>query len=1248
MSVTIRTDDPIAVVGYWCRVPGALDPSQFWQNLCGRQESIATIPVGQLRDAGISEDLIANPLYVPRRGLLAEADAFDANLFGIPPVEAAMTDLQHRQFLECAWLALADAGYCPDVSLGRFGVFAAQSANRYIETSWDRSLRESQRFQAEMYCAPGHLASSVAYRLNLEGPALSVQTACSSSLVAVHLACRALQAGDCDGALAGGVSIGWPQTIGHLHQEGGIMSRDGHCRPFDRDASGTVRGEGVGVVMLKRLEDALQDRDSVRAVILGSAVSSDGGNRAGYSAPSAAGQARTIREAMRRANISPKEVQYIEAHGTATSLGDAIELDALQEVMAAPRKLLVGSVKGNIGHLDAAAGIVSLIKTVMMLEHHRVLPTLHHRSFSSELGSAPNLVVPSDAIEWPKEALVAGVSSFGLGGTNAHLVVGAPTAETHSTEECDDIVLLSAATSESLTQLQTDLAAAIRTKPGISLRDIAHTFAVGRRSMRFRRAIAVSSVADLALRLDDGCGTDFADSSTPAAFEFGDSMNGAAVRWFASLYASDLALRAAFDRLSDKVSMACRIDPRENLLSQQVDHTVTLLAACAGYALARRMVNLGVRPAWVSGRGVGQAVAAAIAGAIDIDLLAGILAAFHAHQGGSDLEDALATRLDEGAFGVSALTWKSAYDGELVDPRQATTAGTWAALLQPQGPRQETEPLTIGDGGRRLGGAHGPPALELLGRCWELGAPHEHNKSVTGIPARRIPLPHPRLERTRFAPSVAIGRARAEALAAGTGEPTGTIKTEHEEFVTSAVRDVLGIVDVHISSNFFEIGGCSLTALDLYERLRAAAGDKISLHDIFDAPSLAEIARCLKAAPESPRPKEPPDFKTHIVEMTDLGPSTAMMDLAGVANNSNSHTHAGPSFSIFFFSGDSVGHSQDLYELVLEATRFCDQHGFEAVWLPERHFHRFGGAFPAPAVLASAIAATTTRVKVRAGSVVIPLHHPLRVVEEWSVVDRLSRGRAGISFAPGFHPTDFVDHEAAYDTRRKTFWPAVDLVRRLWRGESYRATDGTGRSTEVLVHPAPSQRELPVWITASDKQETFVRAGEIGANVLSALMGQTLDQLAANIAAYRNARRAAGHGDRGKVTVMLHTFVHRDTEVVNRIGQSALRRYLEIHLNFASLRSEYDRTNELNTDDRSAMLEHAVKKYMSGRSLICTPAECHKRVALLSDIGVDEIACLVDFGPAHQDILRSLEEVALLIDHARSSGETAATSSGGR
>ena len=397
-STSQRTGLEIAVIGMAGRFPGANCVDEFWQNLVNGVECISFFTDQELRDFGIDEETIRNPQYVKARPLLEKAEWFDASFFGVTPREAEMMDPQQRIFLECAWEALEKAGYDSEQYEGLIGVYAGTGLSTYLINnlaSHPTSDRTGSLFQTTILNDKDYLSTRVSYKLNLQGPSMVIQTACSTSLVAVHEGCQALLMGECDIALAGGVRINVPQTAGYWYQQGGILSPDGHCRAFDAKAQGTIGGNGAGIVVLKRLADAITDGDSIQAVIKGSAINNDGSLKVGFTAPRVDGQAKAITAAMQLAEVEPQTITYIEAHGTGTPLGDPIEIAALKQAFEGSTRrnyCAVGSVKTNVGHLDAAAGVTGLIKTVMALKYGVLPPSLHFKTpnLSSILQIAPS------------------------------------------------------------------------------------------------------------------------------------------------------------------------------------------------------------------------------------------------------------------------------------------------------------------------------------------------------------------------------------------------------------------------------------------------------------------------------------------------------------------------------------------------------------------------------------------------------------------------------------------------------------------------------------------------------------------------------------------------------------------------------------------------------------------------------------------------------------------------------------------
>ena len=650
-SDAVATD--IAVIGMACRFPGAGNPTEFWSLLSESREARCVLSDNELRAAGVPEVLIRDPAYVKGGMFLQDMEQFDPAFFGFSPFDARLLDPQHRQFLECTWETLEDAGYDPSRYTGSIGIFAGSGHNAYLPFN----LLSNPQLVADVgFFLLRHtgndkdfLTTRASYCFDLKGPSINVQTACSTSLVAVHCAIQSLLGGECDMALAGGVTIELPHRQGYLCKEGEILSPDGHCRPFDASAGGTVFGSGVGLVMLKRLEYALKDRDNIRAVIKASAVNNDGAGKISYLAPSVDGQAAAIREALSVAGIEPDSVTYLETHGTGTKLGDPIEIAALAEAYggSGTRKQYcsLGSVKSNIGHLDTAAGAASLIKVILSLEKRQIPATLHFTRPNPAIDfAATPFYVNSTLRRWDAPSpLRGGVSSLGVGGTNAHLIVEEPPRRMPGTEDRrSQLLLLSARTPSSLSACRLRLARHLHGEGRRQdLADIAYTLFAGRR--HFRRRIAVVAMDhEAAAELLEG-----SRNKTPPETEAPEKERAVAFMFAGGgaqypnmglgLYRAEPAYRDTVDECLRLVSEFIDFDLRtllyppegqERQAAEELQRPSRSLPALfvTQYAQACLWRSWGVMPGAMIGHSMGENTAACVAGVLSLRDALGLVA----------------------------------------------------------------------------------------------------------------------------------------------------------------------------------------------------------------------------------------------------------------------------------------------------------------------------------------------------------------------------------------------------------------------------------------------------------------------------------------------------------------------------------------------------------------------------------------------------------------------------------------------
>jgi acyl transferase domain-containing protein/thioesterase domain-containing protein/acyl carrier protein len=633
----------IALIGIACEFPGAVDSESYWNNIVNSTESISCFTETELKNAGVSPEEIQNPNYVSARGTLQNIEQFDADFFNISPFEASITDPQHRIFLQNAWKALENAGYSPKRYQGIIGLFAGMGDSTYLTHNILKNHDISSKLdehQMMLGNSTHFLTTKTAYALNLKGPCININTACSTSLVSIIMAAESLVSYDCDMALAGGISIPIPQNAGYLYKETGILSPKGNCKPFDKDAEGTIIGSGCGIVVLKRLDDALKDKDNIVAVIKGWAVNNDGAEKAGFTAPSVNQQANCIAQALAYSNILPTNIDYVEAHGTGTLIGDPIEVAALTkgfqyEKFKQQQYCSIGSVKPNIGHADIASGIAGFIKASLALKEKTIPPLLHFASPNPKIDfSNSPFYINTQAKHWEQKnhKRTAAVNSLGFGGTNAHLILQEAPEINSSASKSANIIILSAKTEYSLQAIIKDLYTYLKSKQHISnrsqiLADTAYTLQIGREHFKYRKTFTYFGYDDLLDKISRTAIIKTPLESTQEKknriiFCFPDK--GCQYHNMAfEIYQQHPFFKETVDQCCDIFESHSEIDLKKSLFSNDFDlsdlHTSEPVLFIIEYALSKLLIFLGIKPDALFGYGIGEYVSAVISETINLN-----------------------------------------------------------------------------------------------------------------------------------------------------------------------------------------------------------------------------------------------------------------------------------------------------------------------------------------------------------------------------------------------------------------------------------------------------------------------------------------------------------------------------------------------------------------------------------------------------------------------------------------------------
>lgn len=639
MATNDNTGLEIAIIGMSCHVPGADDWRTFWNNISKGEESVDTLSEEELLKRGFIKKETGNNLHIPVIAEVGNKGNFDAAFFGFTPYEASLMNPVHRMFLQSAWEALEDAGCLSESAISIY-VGSGDDTPWKAHVTLNSDSSKLDGLTLDFITNKDHLPTLTSYKLNLKGPSFSINTACSTSLSAVHLACRGLLFGEAKVALAGGISLMLEPRAGYEYKEGAIYSKDGHCRAFDKEASGTIGSEGVGIVVLKRLEEAIEDKDHIYAVIKGSAANNDGNRKVGYTAPSVEGEMECIRLAHKMAGISSDSVSYVEAHGTGTTLGDPIEVEALNMAFENNKEhnCVLGSVKNNIGHTDTAAGVVGLIKTALSLKYRQIPGTINYSDPNPKINfNEGPFHVQKELQKWESvnnAPLRAGVSSFGIGGTNVHVVLEeAPQKDKNAAKETSNLFLFSAKSKSSLQNYLLKFKEFLKNEGDIALEEVAYTLQTGKKHFDYRAAISCKSKKELLLQADilgneENIGK--VDEKKKTILLFFPHINDNDIRFYSNLYKENEGFRAEIDQSIATLELGSHDLKKwmnETTVSNKSADKVLakVFVLLSGYTLANLLKAYGIRINFTSGVGIGEYTAACVSGILQLKEVIGMI-----------------------------------------------------------------------------------------------------------------------------------------------------------------------------------------------------------------------------------------------------------------------------------------------------------------------------------------------------------------------------------------------------------------------------------------------------------------------------------------------------------------------------------------------------------------------------------------------------------------------------------------------
>jgi phthiocerol/phenolphthiocerol synthesis type-I polyketide synthase D len=1279
-------DEPIAVIGMGCRFPLGKDPASFWDMLSQGLNAVKEFPQDRWDvDAFFNEKRgVKGKMYVESASCLDSVDRFDAAFFGISTREAHMMDPQQRLLLEVSWEALESSGIVPErLKESKTGVFVGSMTQDYSHYFND------QPNAIDIHTATGLanavLAGRIAYLLGLQGPAMQVDTACSSSLTAIHLACQSLRLGECDTALAGGVNLILTPLVNIAECRANMLATDGCCKTFDERADGYGRGEGCGVVVLKKLSDAIADGDPILAKIRGSAINHDGPS-SGLTVPNENAQEKVILEALENAGLGPNDIQYIETHGTGTSLGDPIEVSALNKVFGTAERtsgepLTIGAVKTNIGHQEGAAGIAGVIKVILALQNFQIPPHLYCEQKNPHIPwDRIPIQLPQELHPWPKvqNPRMAGVSSFGFSGTNVHMILEeAPSKKPSSVsalnalkERSAHLLTLSAKSDEALREVAKQYIRQFESLEDIAFKDVCFSANSGRSHFAYRLALVARDTKSAKLELNQFLSDRSSDEVSRKWFHGGKVQNGGKVAYVCSgnaeldvtLYETSLHYR---NGVEECLAILKSSNPGYSVKDLSTGNHA-LASFVANYASAELLKSLGIHLGAVIGIGSGNGVAACLAGLSKLDVLLPQLSC------GVSFKEIPSQRLDgmeylnilsesincekrlkeffgnPTSLGLKCFVVLGKLDSKLSDfcSQHVTKSSTWIC----SDPR------------------HG--LLGQLACLYARGIEIKWNRFDDGFSRKRIALPSYPFQRKIF---------WYDAITPPEEDSTVGHPLLDEQKPIWAHQPNTRLWEPNLSKRQLEYlkdhqhGGRSILPVAAYiEMILAAAKEAFNTDDCrveqlkLHKPALfsgtvppklqisyqpLDSSKALCQVYAKTGGSDDWDWslctEAHVTGVASRDTSACVVGQVSASNNSGPRPDPDNLlFGTMFFAASEESISDDRYQMIIESSRFADQNGFSSVWVPERHFTKMGCLYPNPAILQSALARETSHLRLMAGSVVLPLHNPVQTAEDWLMVDNLSNGRIGISVASGWLPNDFALAPDNYDDRHGLLRERIDQIKKIWRGEPFEARSGNGKTVMLNVFPPPVQKELPIWFTVAGNPSGFEYAGKIGANLLTHLLNQDIETLEEKITLYRKSR--AEHGfdpDEGIVTVMTHTFVGPDIKKVLEIAREPYCDYLKENVTlFSGLaysRNSNTDTSKLKGRELDEFAHYIFDRFYKQRSLIGTPESCLDLTRKMQAAGVNEVASLLDFGPSTEDVLSSLKWLKQLkeMSHQPISGE---------